>query len=269
MCLIVFNWSPGDSVQLRIASNRDEFYDRPTSPAHWWPETSDKQISILAGRDLQANGAWLGVTRNGRLAAVTNYRDPANLRLQAESRGLLVKQFLLGEDQTDIDSFVNKLRLQREKYNHYNLLMYDGITLVGYSSFNDLLTVFKPGFHAVSNACFDTVWPKTMQAKTRMATALALHDEKDITAALFDLLSDKTEAADAQLPSTGVSLERERALSAAFIKLDGYGTRSSTLVKIEHDEVLFIERNFVPPLAEDKCFRFSKEYSFRSTPSER
>lgn len=231
MCLIAFAWNPGSPQSLLVAANRDEQYARPTAPLAWWEGSP-----ILAGRDLKAGGTWMGVTPTGRFAALTNYRDPASIKPEAPSRGALVTDFLAGDDSAA--DYLHALRESAGRYNDFNLLLYDGRSLLGYESRGDRTLRFGRGIHAVSNAHFDTPWPKVEALKIGVATAQ--HDD----AALFALLSDAHTAPDARLPSTGVPIAWERGLSAAFIRMPGYGTRGSSVLRIGPDMVAFEERRF-------------------------
>jgi len=231
MCLIGFLWQPEAEQPLVVAANRDEFYARPTAPAGWWDDAN-----TLGGRDLQAGGTWMGVSRQGRFAALTNYRDPRRIKPQAPSRGALVAAFLQGEASTA--DYIAALRGKIADYNDFNLLLYDGQRLLGYESHTDRTLRFGRGVHGVSNAGFDSAWPKLEALKA----GLALRADDD--AALFALLADPRLAEDARLPQTGVSLEWERALSAAFIRTPEYGTRASSLLRLGLDRVILTERRF-------------------------
>lgn len=230
MCLIAFAWNPASEQPLLVVANRDEFYARPAAPLDWWDGAD-----ILAGRDLQAGGAWMGATRTGRFAALTNYRDPRRHKAHAPSRGALVADFLAGGDSAA--DFVRALRERAAQYNDFNLLLFDGQQLLGYESLGDRTLRFGRGVHAVSNAQFDTPWPKVDALKA--AVPLAADDD-----ALLALLADGGIAPDERLPQTGVPLEWERALSAAFIRTPEYGTRSSSLLRLGRTQAMFTERRF-------------------------
>jgi uncharacterized protein with NRDE domain len=221
MCLILVAWRAHPDFPLVVAANRDEFFARPTAPAGWWGEAPD----ILAGRDLQAGGTWLGVNRRGVFAGLTNFRDPSRQRPDAPSRGALVAEGLAGG--APVAERLAWLARHGGAYNGFNLIFSDGRELAVHESVSGNGQVLGPGIYGLSNHLLDTPWPKVVAAKSRLHTALeSLPD----TAALLALLRDDRPAPDDALPRTGVSLEWERLLSAAFIRAPGYGTRSSTVI---------------------------------------
>ncbi|MBS3936529.1 MAG: NRDE family protein [Sulfuritalea sp.] len=221
MCLVLVAWRNHPEYPLVVAANRDEFYQRPTAPAAFWPD----HPQLLAGRDLEAGGTWLGITRQGRFAALTNFRDPTRQQPQAPSRGRLVADFLTGDRAIDdcLDS------LDASACNGFNLLLGDGEKLVAFSNVSNERHELEPGIYGLSNALLDTPWPKVGAGKTALEAALnALPDEHRLWALLRD---DRTHPDDA-LPATGVPLEWERLLSAAFVLSPDYGTRSSTILTL-------------------------------------
>jgi len=235
MCLIAWNWQPGSATPLLLVANRDEFYARPTAPLSWWADAP-----ILAGRDLQAGGTWLGVSRSGRLAALTNHRDPARRRADAPSRGELVSAFL--QSDTSARDHLDALAASAASYNPFNLLVFDGQTLMGLESRHAKVVALQPGLGAVSNADFLTPWPKLTLLKNSLQALLAQAHPSD--AQLLDLLHQRGLAADSDLPATGIPLELERALSSAFIATPGYGTRACSVVRFEAGRVQFLEQSF-------------------------
>ncbi|PKO83970.1 MAG: hypothetical protein CVU17_05100 [Betaproteobacteria bacterium HGW-Betaproteobacteria-11] len=236
MCLILIAWQCQPTHPLLVAANRDEFFVRPTAPAAFWPDAPQ----ILAGRDLEAGGSWLGITRGGRFAALTNFRDPAQQRPGAASRGLLVAGFLRSTQQPE-DYLA---AIDGRRYNGYNLLLGDGESLWWASNVSGERRLLPPGIYGLSNHLLDTPWPKVGAGKTALSRALAaLPDE----APLFALLHDDRVHPDPLLPATGVPLEWERLLSAAFVKSDDYGTRSSTVITRRGDGWLtFDEQTWGP-----------------------
>jgi len=234
MCLIAWNWQPAVS-SLVVVANRDEFYARPARSMQWWGDTG-----VLAGRDLQAGGTWLGLHRNGRFAALTNYRDVSNFRAEAPSRGALVSDFL----NSDISpsEYLASLAPRACDYNPFNLLLRDGPVLMGFESRVARAFVLPAGIGAVSNADFDTPWPKLVRLKEDLQSAPST--SQIASEVLFEMLGNAAIASDGLLPRTGIPLARERALSAAFIKTPDYGTRACTVVQIFGDHSKVWERSF-------------------------
>jgi uncharacterized protein with NRDE domain len=239
MCLIAWNWQPERATPLLLLANRDEYYNRPSLPLHWW-EHSGRDSDILAGKDLQAGGTWLGVSRSGRLAALTNYRTAEPARADAPSRGELVAGFLAS--QANAQDFLQTLITRCRDYNPFNLLVYDGLQLMGLESRSAVVQTLQPGIGAVSNADFHTPWPKL----SRLAQALQANADSKITDAssLLPLLHDRSVAPDNALPQTGIPLQLERMLSATFITSPEYGTRACSVIAIHTTTIDFTEQSF-------------------------
>jgi len=245
MCLILLAWDKHPRWRLVAAANRDEFHARPTAAAGWWPQAPD----LLAGRDLQAGGTWLGVTRSGRFAAVTNIREPNRQNPMAPSRGHLVGNFLLARTPSLL--YLAGLMPMAPAYNGFNLLVMDGTTLAWLSNRDPGMNPLSPGFYGVSNALLNTPWPKVVRGKDDLRAAVALEDDDALEAALFTSLARRDPAPDGELPDTGVGAEQERALSSAFIATPEYGTRSSTVLLLGRDgEVRLTERTITLPAAD-------------------
>ena len=226
MCLILMAWQVHPDYPIVMAANRDEFRRRPTAAAAWWTD----RPNILAGRDLEAHGTWLGMTADGRIAALTNFRDPNQIKPNAPSRGGLVVEML--ESHATMAERLAQLQSVSARYAGFNLLCTDGRELGVYESVPATGRVLGPGIYGLSNHLLDTPWPKVQRAKSSLATALrSLPDDT----ALLELLRDDRVPADEELPRTGVSLEWERLLSSAFIRGDGYGTRSSNVIRVGID----------------------------------
>lgn len=240
MCLIALAWKAHADFPLLLVANRDEFHQRPAAPLAWW----DDQPRVLAGRDLQENGTWLGASRCGRVAAVTNVRGPDAMLRGARSRGALVADFLAGHQPAV--SFAQELRARAAEYGGFNLLLHEGDTLLYVSNRPDfLMQRVEPGVHTLSNAQLDTPWPKARLARSAMEAWLerALEDE----AALLGAMTVSRPAADAELPQTGVGQEMERVLSSAFIRTPAYGTRCTTLLRLAATgETDVFERRYSP-----------------------
>jgi uncharacterized protein with NRDE domain len=232
MCLIftAINYHP--VYKLIVAANRDEFYSRKTAAASYWSDHPD----VLGGRDLQAGGTWMGMNKNGKIAMLTNYRDPANIMRDAPSRGFLVSDYL--ENDADAESYLKSL--QPAKYNGFNLIVGDVNQLWYLSNYKDGITKLDKGLFGLSNHLLDTPWPKVVRGKKKLAPILGKSDLT--TAELMEFLYD-TEVATENLPNTGVSPDLEKALSSMFIKTPGYGSRCSTVVLVDKENhVKFSER---------------------------
>jgi uncharacterized protein with NRDE domain len=237
MCLILFAWKTHKNFPLILIANRDEFYERPTAPAAFWEDAP----GLLAGRDLRAGGTWLGITRKGGLAALTNYRDPATMKDVAPSRGKLVSDFLRGRRTPE--AYLHWLSPRSGRYNGFGLLVGNPDELYYFSNRGAQIRLL-PGIHGISNHLLDTPWPKVERGKQAFRDLL----EKKKTPPLemmFALLADRSRPPDERLPDTGVGLERERVLSPLFIESPVYGTRSSTVLLIDRrGRVTFVERVF-------------------------
>ena len=263
MCLIALAWLAHDDYPLIVAGNRDEFFARPTASAAWWRDEPNRE-ALLAGRDLQAGGTWMGVTRNGRFAALTNYRDPRAQRPDAPSRGALVGAFVTSDRAPR--AALHAIADGAARFNGFNLLAaqwhpVDGppaMWIVSQPGPPDASAV-SPGVHALSNARLDTSWPKVGMVTERTAAILRESvDRASLVDALFAMLADRTIADDDRLPRTGVPLATERALSAPFIRMPGYGTRSSTVFVGDRRGVgYFVERRFEPDApVDERVFEF-------------
>ena len=224
MCLILFAYKTHPSFDLIVAANRDEFYQRPTRRLDFWPEAPQ----LLAGQDLEAGGTWLGLTRTGRFAAVTNVRQgQAEPSADLRSRGQLPLDFLLGQ-QTPLD-YLAQLQLDAAHYAGFNLLLSDGERLYYGSNRNQQTPrELEPGIYGLSNAALNSPWPKVEQGCIELKQLV--NSDNLTSAALFKLLQDSTVPADHELPNTGVGLEWERRLGSRFIESTDYGTRSSLVL---------------------------------------
>ena len=237
MCLIVFALDKHPKYQLILGANRDEFFNRPTLSADWWHDYTN----ILGGRDEQGGGTWLGLNKQGKLAALTNYRDPKSLKTEAPSRGQIVQQFLFGSE--NITQYLNLLKPKAKVYNGFNLLLYNSKSMVYFSNYARP-QILKSGCYELSNAELNSNWYKVQKSKTDFKRLICRNfDETTI----FELLYDTKKPQDKDLPQTGLSLEWERALASIFIQKDNYGTRCSTVVLISYEgEVQFYENTYNP-----------------------
>lgn len=246
MCLIAFAWNAHPRYSLVIVANRDEFHQRPTEPLQEWLENP----GVIGGRDLREGGGWLALSRTGKLAAVTNVREP-NLKPALRSRGALVRDYVSG-DQCAV-ARADLLSVEAADYGPFNLLLWDGLDLV-YTTNRPTphWTGVRPGVHGLSNGYLDAPWPKARRLSASLQTWLdqpqdmARGTDPDLQP-LFAALADEQGAADAELPVTGVGIDTERRLASPFIRGAAYGTRASSVVLIHRDgRANFIERRFGP-----------------------
>ena len=237
MCLILFAWKGHPDYRLVLAANRDEYFGRPSAPAAFW----DDATGVLAGRDLEAGGTWLGLTLRGRFAAITNYRNPADRRSDAPTRGRLVRDYLAGA--TSPQRYLAGVAKQASRYNGFSMLAGDLEHLWFLSNRGAEATAVKPGLHGLSNHLLDTPWPKVEKGKAKLRELL--RKPFDAEAAL-SALDDTETAAHGPLPDTGVGPEMEERLSAMrILPHGGYGTRCSTVVCVrENGRVEFHERSY-------------------------
>lgn len=253
MCLLVLAWRVLKDSPLLLAANRDELYERPAAPAQFWPEAP----RLLAGRDLLAGGTWLGVTRDGRFAAVTNYREARTVTPPPRSRGELARDYLLGGSRAS--EYVQSLPAHAADYAGFNLLCGDRRSLWWYSNRGGPPRQLPPGIYGLSNALLDTPWPKVQASKAALAGLYA--DGAASTGALLDLLLDRrTHPAKAD-PAIGLDTALAQALSAIFIETPRYGTRCSTVLRLDADgRAEFVERRHAPERGQSQ-FRFQLEES--------
>jgi uncharacterized protein with NRDE domain len=240
MCVIFFAFQTHPKYPLILLANRDEFYERPTLEAHFWEDYPE----IYAGRDLVGGGTWLGITKTGRFAAVTNYRDP-NAERGKFSRGDLVGDFLKNKD--SVEDYLRKVQMRAAEFSGFNLLVGEinaNFQRLGYySNRADEIKILAPGIYGLSNHLLDTPWRKVRKGKAELSEVMQKSDIRNDT--LFEILNDRTLADDTDLPDTGIGYEREKLLSAIFIETPIYGTRSSSLVLVRSDyEISLTERNF-------------------------
>lgn len=255
MCTLLFAWQVDPARPLIVAANRDEFYARPTAAASTWPRAHADDPEIVAGRDLLAGGTWLGVTRDGRFAALTNVREPfVATPPGAASRGGLVAEFLRGR----AAPAAYMAGLRPDTFAGFNLIVGDRESLWYLSNRSGPARALAPGVHGVANAAMDTPWPKVRRGRENLARLVAA--DEATPAALLALLADRAQAPDAELPDTGVGLAMERVLSPLLITSPGYGTHSSTAVIIHRDgTVEFCEHTHDPARPGDVSITMSRE----------
>jgi uncharacterized protein with NRDE domain len=253
MCLFLVALDAHPFYEIIIAANRDEFYDRPTRSAEFWDERPD----ILGGKDLRGGGTWLGLTKGGKIAAITNFRDPAALKDNAPSRGELVSTYLKGS--YDPREYLSELTGRADLYNGFNLIAGHSKEIHWYSNYGEGPKKIEPGIHGLSNHLLDTPWPKVVRGKAKLEKIVEDQGRID-PVDVFEILQDNLKPDDKDLPDTGVDLEWERILSPIFISSPSYGTRSSSVILIDRKgQVAFFERNFSASSEGEKTL----EYSFR------
>lgn len=253
MCLVVIALGIHPKFPLVLASNRDEFFERPTEGLHVW----DKEPKILAGKDLKAGGTWLGVNAFGKLAFLTNVR---NLKKpphpNPKSRGELVFRFLESDGNFSLNDYAKEVHSAKDNFEGFNLFLFDGKEAAALGGDPFSIQAVGTGFHAVSNASWNTHWPKTDKLQSQMQTILSQWIEADLSQSeiesqIFVCLNDaELVKEEKRLPDTGIGIERERYLSSVRIKTPHYGTRASTLVFYGKESVEMIERSFSDPLSD-------------------
>jgi uncharacterized protein with NRDE domain len=239
MCLLVLAWNVHLRYRLVLAANRDEFHARPAAAMEWWREPR-----MLAGRDLQAGGAWLAVGSDARFGVVTNYRDLQGPLADAPSRGQLITAFLASHETAP--GFSARLAPDVHRYSGFNLLVGDSTHLSYVANRADEpVRELAAGLHGLSNHLLDTPWPKLVRTRARferLLTGAELSNED-----LFELLTDREPSQDHNFPEPGLPPDLERALSAPFIVNDRYGTRCSTVVLIDRDGAVAVAEQRYDP----------------------
>ena len=231
MCIILLAYKTDRNYPLIVAANRDEFFERPATEAHYWP--SDHQI--FAGRDKEAGGTWLGITKSGRFAAVTNWTERTNPSGTFLSRGQVVRDFLASD--TGAQEFVNGL--DGQLYRGFNLVAFDGYELVYWSNRNDEKKVLDSGFYGITNTSFDNNWTKTRVGVSMIAQIKNRHDVDS----LIHMLRRHSSTADAGV----VNLDPvESGKSPCFVFGETYGTRASTAVVFDNKRIYFKEQQYGP-----------------------
>ncbi|MFY0678699.1 MAG: NRDE family protein [Neptuniibacter sp.] len=239
MCLMTFAYKSHPVYSFILLANRDEFYARPSLPMHFWNEQPD----LLAGQDLEQGGTWLGINKQGKFTAVTNYRDGKTAKGDALSRGALTREYLCSS--LPASQYLEQLQPRQGQFGDYNLLLGDASGLCYQSNREGPVRKLTPGIYGLSNALLNTPWPKLLQVRSLLSEALSqLEPDKE---QLFDIMSDPLQAEPSQLPDTGISEEWEQLLSSCFIQSSEYGTRATTvLMQKTCGETTIIEKNFGP-----------------------
>ena len=238
MCLLLIGINSNPNFKLIIAANRDEFYGRTTWPAHFWVDYP----SILAGKDLKAGGTWLGITKTGKIAAITNFREGLKPKDNVPSRGLLTLSFLAGK--ISGNDYLTAVQKNAFDYDGFNLILGSTDALYYFSNKQNLIEKLEDGIYGLSNGLLNSNWPKVVESKDKFRNALKSNFS---TNELFEILYDQSLPDEKLLPNTGIDFQIERVLSSVFIKTEKYGTRCSTVITIDNsDNVRFIERTFNP-----------------------
>ena len=262
MCLILFALRVHPELPLVLAANRDEWFARPTLPAAPWPGPA----GIVAGRDVLGGGTWLGVAR-GRVAALTNYRDGHGALPGAPTRGRLVVDYLEGSDGPE--AHLRALHPTARRYAGFSLLAGTPGELWFYSNRQGSAQRCDDGVHGLSNHLLDTPWPKVVRGRRALAELLGSAPSRDaVVAGALELLSETAVALDAELPSTGVPLEVERALSATRIEWQGYGTRTSSVVLADREGTFHFTERTLPAGGQAAADRSFSLPGARATPTE-
>lgn len=237
MCLLVFAIRQHEQLPLIVAGNRDEFHVRPSQAAHWWPDQPD----IVGGRDLQAGGTWLAMSRGGRFAAVTNFRDAHREKAGLRSRGHLITGFL--NSTADVSDYLTTI--DRDAYAGFNLLVSDGLSAAYLSNRGGGMRELVPGIYGLSNATLDEPWTKVTRSRARLAELIEAGNVNE--SSLLRLLADREKASADEVETNGLSFSMAHALTAPFIVHPEYGTRCSTVLTVDDTgQVRFLERRFDP-----------------------
>lgn len=238
MCLVLLSFKNHPQYRLVLTGNRDEFYDRPTAPADFWEDDPN----VLAGRDLKEGGTWMGVTRTGRIAVLTNFRDPSHRKSDAPSRGHVVSDFLKSREKPL--KYVQRLTARAHRYNDFNLLLGDRNQIYFMSNRDGTWRSLTAGIYGLSNHLLDTPWPKVKCGRDAFMRILS-QEHQFASDAIFEILADRRQPDDRLLPDTGIGIEWERILAPIFVASSDYGTRSSVILLIDfEDNVILMERSY-------------------------
>ena len=234
MCILFFAIKQHPQYPVIICANRDEFHQRPTQPMHWWSKNDLLAGDVLAGKDLQAGGTWLGLNKQGRFSALTNFRQPDLIDKNKQSRGELVLQALAQQD----DTMTKKLVESSGDYNGFNLVFGQLDNLMCFDSVSQKQQELASGFHSLCNGALDDIWPKMALGQANLADAIKDHS-LDIEQ-LFTLMKSVQQAKIEHLPKTGVPLNWEQLLSSIFIISPEYGTRTTNIITLDNDNNIAI-----------------------------
>ena len=240
LCLILVSYDTHEPYRLVIAANRDEFHARTSRSAHWWEDAP----SVLGGRDLEAGGTWMGVTRTGRFAAVTNYSESASPHEDARSRGELVARFLTSD--IPATDYLAEVAQNGGLFRGFSLLVFDRLSLASFSNRSETFRTLSPGVFGLANALLDTPWPKVTQGKERIAGILSMQrDMSEHASDLLRLLRNEESPSSLDPPHSDGEEDSRQRVSPIFIRYPTYGTRASTvLLMTRHGDVTFVEQNW-------------------------
>jgi uncharacterized protein with NRDE domain len=240
MCLALIAYKTHPIYDLIVVLTRDEYHDRPTSPAQFWKDASQ----LLAGRDERGGGTWFGVTKNSRIALLTNFRDPTSFHPDRKSRGHLTTDFLLNNHTAQ--NYLHRVHSEADIYNGFNLVIGEKDSLHYYSNRAGQARCLESGIYGVSNHLLNTPWPKLVTAQKALTPYFSGKVAWDYDA-LFNIMIDQGNFPTEQLPNTGISSEMERLLAPIFIKNPDYGTRNTTIYcRRLNGDATFIEQSYLP-----------------------
>lgn len=241
MCILFFAIEQHPKYPLIICANRDEFHKRPTQAMHWWPQKHNNR-AILAGKDLQAGGTWLGLNKQGRFSALTNFRQPELFDDKKQSRGDLVLQALTMSN-ADIAQLLAE---SSNNYNGFNLVFGQMNNLICFDSVSKKQQAITPGFHSLCNGALDDIWPKMALGENKLANTVQSFEESPLLIdGLFNLMQNTQQAKKDTLPNTGVPLDWEKRLSSIFIVSPEYGTRTTNILLQDNEgKITIYDRSY-------------------------
>jgi uncharacterized protein with NRDE domain len=225
MCILFLALQQHPKYPVIICANRDEFHQRPTQKMHQWDKPS-----ILAGKDLQAGGTWLGLNSKGRFSALTNFRQPKAFDAAKHTRGDLVLQALTNNS----NDMTRNLTATHEQYNGFNLVYGDLNNLHCFDSINKRHHQLTSGVHIICNGALDDLWPKMQLGQQQLTDVITEQNNSNFRPLnvdkLFEIMTNDTQSLPENLPKTGISDDWEQMLSSIFIVSEKYGTRSTVIV---------------------------------------
>ncbi|RLM73858.1 hypothetical protein C2845_PM15G18670 [Panicum miliaceum] len=267
MCIAAWAWECHPAHRLLLLFNRDEYLYRPTQPAQWWAAGEDSK-EILGGRDELGGGTWMGCTRDGKLAFLTNVREPDSI-IGAKTRGQLPVRFLQG-NHSPLE-YATEIAKEADQYNGFNLILADvnSGTMVYTSNRpggDPVIQTVAPGLHVLSNGAIDSPWPKVLRLGQSFRKYLETNgdSEASLKQMVEELMMDTIKPDRSIVPDTGVDPEWEYKLSSIFIDTAKgqarYGTRSMVALASKLDgEVTFYERYLENSSWKENMIQFQME----------